>query len=127
MDTTGTITSFTSTPQTRFSIGGDIYEVDTAGKSYSLTNPDPQTLRFEIRPGDYAWFDSSNVNRAQIERSTNSGDQELIAPGTPINIGYQLLVEPNGPNGSFINTASWFTAGEMHNDDWAISLSTHTS
>ena len=52
MDTTGTITSFTSTPNTIFDIGGDSYRVETAGQSYSLTNPDAQTLRFEIRPGD---------------------------------------------------------------------------
>ena len=128
MDTTGTITSFSSTPKTRFAIGGDMYEVDTAGKNYSVTNPDPQTLRFEIRPGDYAWFDSpGTVDRAQIERTTNTGDQELIAPSTAVNIGYQFMVEANGANGSFINKASWFTAGEMHNDDLSIGGNTHTS
>ena len=37
-----------------FDIGGDTTTVETAGKSYSLTNPDSQTLRFEIRPGDKA-------------------------------------------------------------------------
>jgi hypothetical protein len=128
LDTTGTITSFTSTPKTRFAIGGDMYEVDTAGKNYSVTNPDPQTLRFEIRPGDYAWFDSpGTVDRAQIERTTNTGDQELIAPSTPVNIAYQFMVEANGANGSFINNASWFTAGEMHNDDLSLGQNMHTS
>ena len=52
LDTTGTITSFTSTPNSVFNIGGDAYRVETAGQSYSLTTPDAQTLRFEIRPGD---------------------------------------------------------------------------
>ncbi|WP_210164178.1 heparin lyase I family protein [Bradyrhizobium sp. Ec3.3] len=110
------ITSFSTKPQTRFPIGGDIYEVDTAGKSYSLTNPDPQTLRFEIRPGDKAYYDDADgeeCDRAEIERTTNSGDQEHIAGGTPIHINYQFKVEANGPNGSFINTANWFVTSEM--------------
>ena len=45
------ITSFSATPKTQFYIGEGSYSVQGAGKSYSLTNPDPQTLRFEIRPG----------------------------------------------------------------------------
>jgi hypothetical protein len=105
--TTGTITSFSATPKTQFYIGGDSYSVQDAGKSYSLTNPDPQTLRFEIQPGDHAWFDGSNVDRSEI-----SGD--YIPAGTPVNINYQFLVEPNGPNGSFTNSASWLVTAEMH-------------
>ena len=34
------------------------------------------------------------------------------------------MVQPNGPNGSFTNTASWFVAGEMHNDDTASGVPT---
>lgn len=107
MDTTGTITSFSSTPKTQFYIGGDNYSVHGAGASYSLTNPDPQTLRFEIRPGDHAWFDSSSVDRSEI-----SGD--YIPVGTPIGIDYQFMVQPNGQNNTFTNTASWLLVGQMH-------------
>jgi len=121
LDTTGTITNFTSTVNNLFDIGGDAYRVETAGKSYSLTNPDSQTLRFEIRPGDYTWFDSAGT----VDRANIDGSAQYIQPGTPVNIGYQFMVEANGPNGSFTNTANWFTTGEMHNNDLVRGV--HTS
>ena len=38
------------------------------------------------------------------------------------------MVEPNGPNGSFVNTAKgWFIVGQMHNDDWAMGPNVATS
>jgi len=123
LDTTGTITNFTSTPNTVFGIGDDRYRVETAGQSYSLTNPDAQTLRFEIRPGD-RWFanDGSSVDRADIDGSANR--DAVIPAGTPINLNYQFMVEPNGPNGSFTNTASWFVTGQMHSADWVTGVGT---
>ncbi|MCC8968856.1 hypothetical protein H8A95_43005, partial [Bradyrhizobium sp. Pear76] len=112
MDTTGTITSFSSTPMTRFSIGGDVYGVQDASTSYSLTNPDPQTLRFQVQQGDHAWYDDSSVDRSEVSGAGN------IPGGTPLNLNYQFMVEANGPNGSFTNTADgWFIVGQMHNDD----------
>jgi hypothetical protein len=101
------ITSFSAVPNTLFDIGGDSYRVETAGKSHSLTNPDPQTLRFEIRPGDHAWFDSGSVDRAEVD-----GSPQLIPTGTPVNIDYQFMLEPGATN-----TASWFVTAELHNDD----------
>ncbi|MBR0795965.1 heparin lyase I family protein [Bradyrhizobium jicamae] len=121
MDTTGTIASFTPSPRTRFTIGGDSYEVQGAGRSYSLSSPDAQTLQFQLKPGDYAWFDSSSVDRDEVAADP------LIKPGTPIGIDYQFMVQPNGSDGSFTNTASWFVVGEMHNDDLALGSSVHTS
>src|SRR5262249_30307754 len=116
-NTTGTITSFSTTPDSVFNIGGDAYRVETAGNSYSLTNPDSQTLRFEVHPGDKAWYDYADgeaCDRAEIDGSAGA----RIPVGTPINLGFQFMVEPNGPNGSFVNTASsYFLIGEMHNDD----------
>jgi hypothetical protein len=123
MDTTGTITSFTSTPNTIFDIGGDSYRVETAGQSYSLTNPDAQTLRFEIRPGDQWTYDAGHaVDRADIDGSANRN--AVIPAGTPINLNYQFMLEPNGPNGSFTNTASWFVTGQMHSADWVTGVVT---
>jgi hypothetical protein len=114
LDTTGTITSFapTSTGEGSLLIGGDRYWVETAGKSYSLTSLDPQTLQFEIQPGDKADFDYSNgeaCDRSEIDSSASG----TIPVGTPININYQFLLQPNGPNNTFVNTASWFVTGEM--------------
>jgi hypothetical protein len=111
------ITSFTSTPNTVFDIGGDLYRVETAGQSYSLTEPDAQTLRFQIQPGDHAWFDGSNVDRAEID---GSGDRSKVIPaGTPTNLSYQIMLEPGAAN-----TASWFVTGELHNADWVNGVAT---
>ncbi|MCC8952440.1 heparin lyase I family protein [Bradyrhizobium sp. Pear77] len=119
MDTTGTITSFSSTPMTRFSIGGDVYGVQDASTSYSLTNPDSQTLRFQVQQGDHAWYDSSSVDRSEVSAAAN------IPGGTPLNLNYQFMVEANGPNGSFANSADgWFIVGQMHNDDNASGVGT---
>jgi len=114
------ITSFSATPNNVFDIGGHPYRVETAGQSYSLTAPDAQTLRFEIRPGDHAWFDSGSVDRAEVDGSAGG----YIPSGTPVNIRYQFMVEPNGPNGSFTNTARWFVTAEMHNADTISGVST---
>jgi hypothetical protein len=100
------ITSASTTPRAHFSIDGTSYQNHTAGQSYSLTSPDARTLRFEIRPGDRAWYDGKNVDRADIERIPR------IASDTPVEITYQFLLEPGAAN-----TASWFVTGEMHNDD----------
>ncbi|WP_024520656.1 heparin lyase I family protein [Bradyrhizobium sp. Tv2a-2] len=113
MDTTGTITKFAPAPKTYIDIGGAAFEVETAGRSYSLTNPDPQTLQFEIQRGDHAWFDPSSKDRAEVDGSAGG----YIQPGTPVAIDYQFMVQPNGPNNTFTNTASWFVTGEMHNED----------
>ena len=119
MATTGTITSFSTTPKNRFDIGGDSYEVQTAGESYSLTNPDSNTLRFEVHSGDRAWYDSSYPDRSEIE------DDNRVAAGTPIAIDYQVKLEPNGPNNTFVNTtSSYFILGQMHNDDSVRGVST---
>ena len=44
--------------------------------------------------------------------------------GTPVTINYQFMVEPNGPNNTFTNTASWFVTAEMHNDDEVSGVAT---
>ncbi|MET3158134.1 hypothetical protein ABIF34_005159 [Bradyrhizobium japonicum] len=134
MDTTGTITNFTTTPGTRFSgVGGDVYGIETAGKSYSMTSPDSQTLRFEVHQGDN-WTgggDSSHVDRSEIQNDSASVGTSwgaVIPAGTPIGMDYQLMVEANGPNGSFVNTQNssngWFIVGQMHNDDIASGVGT---
>jgi hypothetical protein len=114
------IASFSATPNDVFDIGGAPYRVETAGQSYSLTKPDAQTLRFEIQPGDHAWFDSGSVDRAEVDGSAGG----YIPTGTPVDIRYQFMVEPNGSNGSFTNTARWFVTAEIHNADKISGVST---
>jgi hypothetical protein len=96
---------------TRFDIGGVSYGVLTAGKSYSLTNPDPQTLQFEVQPGDRAANDL--LTGELCDRSEVNMTPALIPEGTPIAINFQAMVQPNGPNNTFTNTASETILGEM--------------
>jgi len=134
LSTTGTITNFKTTPGTQFDgVGSDVYEIETAGKSYSITNPDAQTLRFEVHQGDN-WAgggDGSYCDRSEIQNDSTSVATSWgakIPPGTPIGMDYQFMVEANGPNGSFINTQNssngWFVVGQMHNDDIASGVGT---
>ncbi|MGY3502971.1 heparin lyase I family protein [Bradyrhizobium sp. USDA 4471] len=133
MSTTGTITNFTTTPGTRLSVGGDLYEIETAGKSYNITSPDSQTLRFQVQQGDH-WAgggDGSYCDRSEIQNDTTSVKTSwgaVIPAGTPIGMDYQFMVEANGPNGSFVNTQNssngWFVVGQMHNDDTASGVGT---
>lgn len=120
LDTTGTITSFNTASNSVLDIGGDPYFVETAAKSYSLSEPDAQTLQFEIQPGDHAYFDGSNVDRAEVDGAANG----YIPTDTPVNISYQFAVQANGANGSFTNTANWFVTAEMHNADKISGTST---
>lgn len=124
----GLVTNFTMTPGHYLNVDSDKYGVETAGKNYSLTNPDPRTLRFEIHQGDrWAAADSgSNVDRAFVQNVTKSIATSWgakIPPGTPVNVGYQLMVEPNA-NGSFVNSSPWFVISDMHNDDVASGVNT---
>ncbi|MBR0795974.1 heparin lyase I family protein [Bradyrhizobium jicamae] len=112
----GSITSFSARPRTRFQIDDTSYQVQGAGRSWSLSSPDSRTLRFEIRPGDYAWFDSSTVDRSEI------ASDQMIMSGTSANIAYTFMLEPG-----VTNTASWFVTAELHNDDEALGPNVHTS
>ena len=114
----GTITSFSATPNALLEVGGDSYGVHTAGKSYSLTNLDSKTLRFEVHQGDRRSNNSSSVDRSEVNAALS------IPANTPINVSYQFMVEPNGPNGSFLNTAWFNVVGQFHNDDWASGVAT---
>jgi polysaccharide lyase-like protein len=105
--TGGQITNFTSTPQTDFQIDGIGYSVLTCGNSYSIQSPDDHTLRFEIHPGDRAWFDgSSNLDRSQVECRAH------MALNEPWKIACKVMIE-EGPESS----ADWLLFFEQHNSD----------
>lgn len=128
----GLVTNFTTTPGHYLNVDGDKCEVETAGKTYSLTNPDPYTLRFEVHQGDN-WAgggDGSYCDRTEIQNDTKSVSTSWgakVPAGTPITLDYQFMVEANS-NGSFVNTQNhsngWFVVGQMHNDDIASGVGT---
>jgi hypothetical protein len=70
---------------------------------YAITMTDPQTLRFQLDPGD-TWSDNGS-HRTEIGSST------IYAPTTTINTSYQFMVEP-GPTNQY-----WTVLGQFHSDD----------
>ncbi len=74
--------------------------------NWSLSNPDPQTLRFEVRSGDQWQYDPDYKERSEV-----SGD-DLYHPGTTLTTSYSVMVEPGKAN-----TADWIVLGQFHADD----------
>ncbi|WP_035663540.1 hypothetical protein, partial [Bradyrhizobium sp. Ec3.3] len=108
MTTSPDITSFSATNMSHFMVDGDTVEAQNANQPWSLTNPDPNTLQFQVRSGDYwstsGWSDLTNdggANRSEIEFPH-------VNAGTQINVSYGLTVQP-GP----VNNASFFELGHL--------------
>ncbi|SIO34856.1 Polysaccharide lyase [Bradyrhizobium erythrophlei] len=104
------ITNFSSANGSRITIDGHTASVQNANDSWSLTEPDSNTLQFSVHSGDHwstaTWSDLTNDNGA--ERSELSIDPNY-AQGTQVNLGYQLTVQPG-----LANTASWLVLNQMH-------------
>ncbi|MBR1132241.1 heparin lyase I family protein [Bradyrhizobium iriomotense] len=100
-----TITSFTSTNDGTVTIDGSNYTVQNANQSYSLSEPDTNTLRFQLQSGDY-WNGSQ---RSEIAGNT------VYAAGTQINLSYDFMVEP-GPVDDANGPGEWTVIGQMHED-----------
>lgn len=105
------ISGFTSTPSARFHVNGVQAEVYTAGNSYSLTNPDPHTLRYEVRQGDnWAAGGDGDCERAEIGLAFTGTYQP---PQTVQHLTFEFLWESGPtPTGSL-----WFSIWQCHNDD----------
>ncbi|MCK1636934.1 heparin lyase I family protein [Bradyrhizobium sp. 157] len=104
------ITSFSGANGANIRIDGTSAGVQNANQPWSLTKPDSHTLRFEVRPGDHwstaGWSDL--INNGGAERSEVSFSPNY-APGTQVNVSYQLTVEPGAAN-----TAAWLLLNQMH-------------
>jgi large repetitive protein len=77
---------------------------------WAITQTDPQTFRFELRPSDF-WQDNGS-HRTEIAQAG------LNPAGTPINVAYQFMIEPGYTNNK------WTVLGQFHNNDGAASPST---
>ena len=104
------ITSFSGTNGSQFTVDDETVLAQNANKSWSLTQPDANTLRFSVQSGDYwstsGWSDLTNdggANRSEIEFSPR------YAAGTQINISETLTVEPGATN-----TASFLDLNQLH-------------
>jgi hypothetical protein len=87
-------------------IDGLSYSVQNANRPWSIQNPDPDTLRFEVRPGDVWFQDTVDKERSEIAGET------LYAPGDDIAVSYDFRVAP-GPE----NTSDWLVMGQLHSID----------
>lgn len=111
--TAPTISKWLTTPGQNLQFSdGSAYNVQTAGKSYSMTQVDSRTIRFELHQGDRAWFDTT-PDRAEL-----SG-VNVTAPGGTISTSFDMMVEP-GP----VSTAQWLLFAEIHNADGVSGVST---
>ncbi|SEG59785.1 heparin lyase I family protein [Bosea lathyri] len=95
-------------PNTKFDWSGASYWIQDAGKNYSLTEVDSDTLRFEVRSGDvWSQVDSNSINRSEIASTVQ------IANGTPIHISYEMNIEQGGSASCY-----WTVLGQFHQNDY---------
>ena len=80
---------------------------ENAGRSWSLTFPATDTLRFELRAGDRWQYDSVGAERTEIDCY-----KSIFPPGSAINISYEFMWEAGAAN-----AAQWIIFGQFHNND----------
>lgn len=101
------ITSFSGANGGSVTVDGMSAQVENANRGYSLTEPDSNTLRFEVQSGDSWRNDVQSGNTS--ERSEIEMNQQY-SPNTQINVSYDFTLEPGAAN-----TASWMVLGQIHN------------
>ncbi len=106
MVSVGAAQAFSSYNGEDIDVDGLSYSVQNADRPWSLQDPEPGTLRFELRPGDVWWQDSPSKERTEIAGET------VYAAGKEITIHYEFRVEP-GP----ANTSDWLLIGQLHATD----------
>ncbi len=101
-----------------YQIGWVGHEFDPAlCRSWSMSAPDDNTVRFEIRQGDVcAWDGPTKSERAELSAFYDGANNVPKGLGrvpirTPTIVKYGLTVEP-GPQ----NTSPWFVFSQFHED-----------
>lgn len=104
------ITSFSGANDSTIVVGDISAQVQNANRTWSLTSPDSQTLRFEVHPGDHwsnsGWSDL--LNNGGAERSEIEFEPRF-EPGTIINVSYRFMIETGAEN-----TSPWLVIGQFH-------------
>ena len=94
------ITNFTAVDATRWTgVSGKEYANHNAGRSWSLTNPNTQQLRMEVRSGDIA---GNDVGSDSNERSECQRVDEFSEAGNVASVKYEFMLESGSP------ITSWF-------------------
>ena len=80
--------------------------------AYSLSSPDNNTMRFEVRKGDRldlpGWTDEIGSERSEMTQSSPRYTINSEA-GKHFSIEYKFMVEPGAKN-----TAKWLVMGQLH-------------
>ena len=103
------ITNFSGVADATTTVNGVAGDNLNANQSWSLTEPDSHTLRFEVRPGDHYHDETSTgSNGGLAERSEIEMWRKLYYPDTQVNVAYGFTLEPGAAN-----TAPWTVIGQM--------------
>jgi hypothetical protein len=106
MGSIGAVTAFSPYNGDDIVVDGLSYSVQNANRPWSFQNPEPGTLRFQLRPGDVWYQDSPSKERTEVAGKT------VYAAGKDIAIHYDVRVAP-GP----VNTSEWLLIGQLHATD----------
>ena len=106
MSTEGIVTDFSPHSGDQIFVDGMPYNVENANRPWSITNPEPDTLRFELRSGDTWEQDPSTKERSGIAGAS------FFAAGKDVSLDYDFMVEPGDPN-----TSDWLLIGQFHAAD----------
>ena len=77
--------------------------IQTANQPWSITNPDPHTVRLEVRAGDL-WADNDS-SRAEILTANAFADDVVF------NTSYTMTIEPGTLN---VPALSWLSLTQFH-------------
>jgi hypothetical protein len=115
------VSNFNATSQSVITVAGKRYTVENANQAWSITNPDTQTIVYQVRPGD-VW--AGDIGRPEPhERSQiDALNYPFWAPGTEVNVRYNM----NITSSTVSTTTTEMNLGEFHNDDVAMG-GVHTS
>jgi hypothetical protein len=98
------------------------FATENASQSWSITNPDSQTLVFQVRQGDEWPTDvPAAKDRSEVRLGVNPA-YNIFPVGQEVNISYNFEVLNLLPLRTDTN---WFTIGQFHNDD--VTMGGHTS
>jgi hypothetical protein len=113
------VTNFVATNGSNINVGPWQWGTQNASQPWSITNPDTQTLVFQVRSGDHWPPDASN-NPPEPERSEISNNT-IWSYGTEINVSYNFMITGADTTGSGTGTLG-MTIGQFHNDDAGCSV-----
>jgi hypothetical protein len=114
------VTSFTpvsnSTDAVRIS-NNHPFTPRNANKAWSVTNPDSQTVRFQLQSGEYWAEDLAAHPTNTPERSMLDASGTQYSSGTPIEVSFNWTPGTSSGGSTVPSTAYFFDIMQFHNND----------